>query len=467
MVPVARGAVIGGTITMWNGEPAVHIPVALMSAAADSYEPQIVVATDKQGVFRASGLPPDDYFVAAAPQSAGSGGVLVPTTAEVTAALAAASDQSRANVQQESAASEPVLLGPSYFPGTSNSSEAVAVSAGVGSIREGVDFRLSFSRTFSVEGRVTTEGAALPPGIRVIAKTKGPSLPPRLTIGLNTGRVAQAILRGDGTFVFESLLQGDYQLVATTPARRPNGGDQTALWATTDVSVFAAVSGINLVLRRSLSMTGHLSADYREPRVADMSENQILVTAVAGGISGGGATARPLPIRAPVSPIGDFKVEGLIPGHYRVSILPGLATLSLRSVSVGGRTVPDQVVVLGRDDITDVQLLASDRDAELRGTFPSFDAGSDPSHVLLMAIDPALRSAPARLVFVTRPDESGRFRLRNIPPGDYLVGRVDNPGDAAELVARSVPPVEMFRIVLKPDQVSSIDLPRRRQQHQP
>ena len=64
----------------------------------------------------------------------------------------------------------------------------------------------------------------------------------------------------------------------------------------------------------------------------------------------------------------------------------------------------------------------TDRLTEIGGQFQ--DAGGRPAtdyFIVVFAVDAALRVPGSRRIGRTRPDSDGRYVLRGLPPGDYLL----------------------------------------------
>jgi hypothetical protein len=113
---------------------------------------------------------------------------------------------------------------------------------------------------------------------------------------------------------------------------------------------------------------------------------------------------------ATVKEDGSFQLKGLSGRRLlRVGNLPSGWTL--KSVRQNGDDVTDSGVEFkSGQDISGLELVATSKQTEITG-------GSD---------DPQLWSLPfTRWVNGTRPDQEGRFRVRNLPAGSYDIVAVD------------------------------------------
>jgi hypothetical protein len=156
VVRVPRGAVIAGTIRNLEGEPAANVVVSTSPGGADS------AITDDRGEYRLWGLPPGDYLVYVSPRSTAPSAVLMSAqqidsvlaelmrthVGGVVTAFVPLPGTASANARQPSNAPASGAPAPTYsyatvyYPGTTEKSRAVRVTAAAGEERTGVDFAL-------------------------------------------------------------------------------------------------------------------------------------------------------------------------------------------------------------------------------------------------------------------------------------------------------------------------------------
>jgi hypothetical protein len=93
---------------------------------------------------------------------------------------------------------------------------------------------------------------------------------------------------------------------------------------------------------------------------------------------------------------------------------------------VGGQETLDfPLDVTGERDITDAVLTVTDRTQELTGVLT--DASGRPAVdylILAVAADNRFWTPGSRRIVTTRPDTSGRYSFRSLPPGEYLLATV-------------------------------------------
>jgi hypothetical protein len=126
---------------------------------------------------------------------------------------------------------------------------------------------------------------------------------------------------------------------------------------------------------------------------------------------------------------GRFTIAGVMPGPYlfrATSSAPSDAGWLLRSAITNGRDIADLGLDVepGREAIEIVATL-SDRQAEISGILQ--DASGKPTSgyiLVLFPADKALWPSGTRRVHQARPATDGRFVLRNVLAGEYLLAAV-------------------------------------------
>src|SRR6185436_18844445 len=115
--------------------------------------------------------------------------------------------------------------------------------------------------------------------------------------------------------------------------------------------------------------------------------------------------------------------SGVVPGTYSMTTAFGLDGWSLSSVVAGGRDILDVPLEIGAmGDVSGVVVTFTDRLAEVSGTLQSAANVPAPDYfVVVFPSDRTLWRPGARRVQFSRPSTDGRFQIRDLPPGDYLV----------------------------------------------
>jgi hypothetical protein len=130
-------------------------------------------------------------------------------------------------------------------------------------------------------------------------------------------------------------------------------------------------------------------------------------------------------------------ISGLLPGTYTISSPLADAGWWLRSVVIDGRDVLDFPLDLGAaGDVGDAVATFTDRRPELSGTLRSAAHVPAPEYfVVVFSADRTHWRLASRRVQFTRPGTDGRFIVRDLPAGDYLMTAVADlePSDLSDV----------------------------------
>ena len=434
-IRLPRGAVITGIVRLPTGEPAAGFSVSpIVRRYVPSTGERLLVAplnttttTDDRGVYRIFGLPAGTYFVGAAPRVPFPPGadLQVLSEAEIKRALSEVKEQivaSRPGMlsapPSSSKAPDPprggVTFAPIYYPGTPSEKQAVPITLAAGETRTGIDIDLEYVRTASVTGFVTA-----PPEARVqlmLANADGSSL------NQQSVRVT-ATPMADGGFSFRSLPPGHYAISAraTVVTVQPGAGPSEVIWwGRTEVIISGEdLSGVTLALKPALNLSGQVVFKGTTPP----PPLPILKLPIPAGFTSGLGTLN-LPN---VTVQGNrFTIPGAIPGVYRLRTQPPgirtpIGTWWLESVVAGGRELLDAELDL-QNNVDDAVITFSDRASELSGsvgyvTGAPFREGL----VLVFSTNSQTWFLNSRRVAAIVPDKTGRYVVRNLPPGEYFV----------------------------------------------
>lgn len=215
-----------------------------------------------------------------------------------------------------------------------------------------------------------------------------------------------------GNYVVRALAVGAQVPGATTPA--------PATWATSDVAVSGSNVAVSLTMQPAMTITGRVVFDGASAPPADPTLLNIrLVPAGSGGNIGSG------PLGGMVGADRAFSFFGVTPADYRIVLMMRTHTpwdWWPRSAMANGQDVFDGPLRIGPGDKTELVLTYTDRPTELTGQFE--DAAGRPAPDYFIVVFPADRSQRmpgSRRILSTRPDNSGRFTVRGLPPGEYLL----------------------------------------------
>ena len=436
---LTRGAVIAGLVRDAAGVPAANIPIVVAPAETamglGTYAPGAGLITDDQGAFRAFGLPPGEYVVAAALSERIGGNTYRPTMAEIDVGLFALHERQagRTTVTTGPAPSsalvrhQPYGWAPVFYPGTTNVGEARRVRVGAGEVREDVSFAIGLAPLFAVAGSVLEPDSTVAQAATVITRV-GPPLPVSTTPSTALIRQNQS----SSTFSFPGLVPGRYVVHTRSKDGR---------WAGADVLITDRdIRDLTLVLEPPMSLEGRIafatSSASRPPDVAT----------VRVGLERRGPDGKPAPVEAsrtgpasvappatelrPVNPDGTFVITEIPRGRFALTaVMPFVSgpTWWLATALAAGRDLLDMPLNFGTDlrSLTDVVLTFSDRPTGLTGRLQTPAGGPATDYfVIVFSADRAHWFPGARRTRAVRPATDGVYSVSELPAGAYLVAAV-------------------------------------------
>jgi protocatechuate 3,4-dioxygenase beta subunit len=418
-----RGSAIAGRIVDEDGEPLPGAVVRVMryqyAQGARQLAPAGSGQTDDKGQYRVWGLNPGDYYVSAIARNVnmfGRGrGAVGPAFAPGGRDARAGTGPVGGPVTPDDGSDE-VGYAPTFYPGVASASDARAVTVGLGAEALDIDFGILLVRTSDVSGHVVNaDGTPASAGsVNLVAEGGAGRTAPGQGYG---GRV-----RGDGVFSIAGVPPGRYTLRARREGRAaPAFGTLpitvTGIGDVTDVVVTLAAGAM---LAGSVSLQATQSAE-----VPDLGQFRISAPpADPGGFGGGGN------VRADAE--GRFALEN-VPGGLRWIRAQAPRGWMLKSALVDGREVLDEPLdVRAGQRISGITLVFTDRLSEINGTI-SGEQGTPVTELTVVAFstDPGFWRQESRHIGTARPDQTGTFQLRGLPPGEYFVAAVDpaEPGE--------------------------------------
>jgi hypothetical protein len=326
--------------------------------------------------------------------------------------LAAGPHYVSATVNPPSATARPTLLvgttgsaAPTYYPGTLSVTEALPITVTAGQEVGGIAFQISSAQLATIAGTVrSASGRAIGQG--------------SIALAVN-GSMRSNSLRPDGTFSFTNIAPGRYTVTAR----------MTELKEVAAVAVMLAGADVtlSLVTRPGATVRGKIVFDGG-PAPANLRPENLRVT-----LQGAEATTAPFFPGEPSKMNSDwtFELPGVIgSGLLRYSMQnPAGAQQSnpwtLKAVVRKGVDVTDTPIAFDAD-IDDVEIVLTQRINVITGTLsgqkgePVRDA-----IVVVFADDPQRWTPRSRYISGSRPNASGQFTVRGLPPGRYLAIAVD------------------------------------------
>ena len=399
-VALPRGAVITGTITDADGQPAQGVQVTASSRriATPMGQPRYAAAvnpvpTDDRGVYRIYGLPAGEYVVAGQPQPRAAAGMPVGEVRPMSAGVPGARG---------------VTPSPVFYPGVTDVARASHVTIAAGEERTGIDMQLQYVALATVSGTAQITPGMTPP-IITLARLGEPGGPDSVPI---------ARPDAEGRFTFSSVRPGQYMLIA-----RSGQAPGPVQWSNAEVTVDGDdVLNVALSAVPAISIAGRLA--FEGARAAPELGSIRLPLPFAGQMIGTYQASLP---QIQLEPGGRFVLSGILPGVYRFGALnqplqgirAPIGGWWLKSVVVNGRDILDAPLDI-REGTTDAVATFADQVSEISGTVKDAQgAAALDLFVVVFSADRASWFFNSRRVAGVRVDAEGRFAIRNLPPGDY------------------------------------------------
>jgi hypothetical protein len=412
--------------------------------------------TDDRGIYRLFGLSPGRYVVRASVADRRTTGVTQISDPEMDAVLARLQQRSASGATGSSGLGSRAVVtssradatkgapafgyAPIYYPDAVDPELAETVTLAEGDERDGVDLTLQLVRNSTIEGRLVSAGGLLPTSIQVTLTRSSV----RERIG--GAPVTSTMARPDatGTFRFTGVLPGKYRVAARAATVTPMASGSSVnpptdvsrpatyqlsnvLWALADITVGDDdVTGLTLTLQPGLKVTGRLVFDARSLTPPESVQLRLTEQSGASAFIPGAAGRRD----------GTFEIDGIPAGMYGMTSPLTETGWWLRSVVVGGRDILDFPLELGpAGDVNGVVATFTDAHTELSGSLQSTtNSPASDYFVVVFSADRAFWRPASRRIRFTRPGTDGRFALRDLPAGDYLIAALTDmePADLTE-----------------------------------
>jgi hypothetical protein len=411
-IRLPRAGVLAGRVVDEFGEPVAHVRVSTLMRIGGGEPRQMggpmMGGTDDLGRFRLFGLRAGEYFLVADPQAFGLPG-----------------ETGVRHLQ-------------TYLPSSLTLAEATPIRLRAGEEIGDLEIRLASGRTFTVSGSIMTS-AGQPFSMR---RGQAMFLEPNAGGGMS-GRGLD--LREDGTFEVRGVKPGTYTIEVRPEMRHPDDEIPSgAEFASVAVTVGDDdVKGVMIVTQPGATVSGEVT--FVEPRTE--SSHPLYVSAMP-------VSSRMMMIpqtRTSVAPDGTFTLRGLSrPVYIRVAPPPGY---HLASVAFDGQDITDTPMEFKSGTTGKLSLTLTRRASELSGEVTDSKAPAVASFVVAFGEDRTLWTPHASTTKWVQSDGEGKFTLRGLRPGRYLVAAMPltfasrmmiDPGpDVWESLARQATPVTL------------------------
>jgi hypothetical protein len=401
-----RGSVVAGRLLDEDGEPMPGATVGVLRYQYMQGDRRLVQAgnsqTDDRGQFRIWGLMPGEYYISGIARNvgfgrggrggfAGRGGITLGASGE----------------------DENIAYAPTYFPGVESVDQAKPIAVGLSQELLDINFSLRLVHTSRIDGRaINPDGTPVTAGnVQLLAE----SARSRGQIGMRYG----GRIDWDGKFSIGTVPPGRYVLLARADdGERPEYGSQPVAIVSGDLTdVTVIVSPGAIIAGRIVFPPSSQAPDYTPVRV--------LAAPLEQGIEG--------PSVSRVDKDGNFTIPGVAAGPHLIRPQGQSRAWILESVTIGGRDMTDVPVDLRNGQtLANVVVTFTDKIAQIAGTLTNGQGVPMTEYtVLAFPIDTSLWRPQARQIMTARPDQTGKYTIRGLPPGEYYVATVD-PAEQGE-----------------------------------
>ncbi len=429
-----RGSVIGGHVLDEDGEP---VPGAMVRILRYQYQqgerrltPAGTAQTDDRGQYRVWGLMPGDYYVNALTRlpglgggrggpggrGGGPGGRGGPGGAIASAVAAFAGGNVAALFGDPTDDQDSLNYAPTYYPGVASMNDAKPISVGLSQEVLDINFGMQLVRMSRISGHVENpDGTPVTSGnVNLSADTAGGR-------GNQIGVAFGGRIDWDGSFAVNNVPPGRYILRA-----RGNDSD-TPQFAAQPVSVNGEdLTDFTVILSGGATLGGTVTFQTGQSAVPDLAQFRISAPSTDQSAFGPQPNAR-------LDKDGHFTLEGVPAGPHLVRSAGNARGFVLKSVTVGGRDMTDTPVELrAGEKVGNVAIVFTDQLNEISGTITT-EQGTPMSEYTVLAFptDTSLWRPQARQIMTARPDQTGKYRIRGLPPGQYYLVTVD-PAEQGE-----------------------------------
>jgi hypothetical protein len=419
-IVLARVSALSGTVVDEHGLPTVAIVSVFFRRPAGGRGSALSVVArtqaDRLGRYRVEGLPPNAYLVRAERPST------ISDLRQMDPEILAAAIQSIARTAvplpvRDLAREAEFGYRATYYPGVTSSRIARPVRVEPGSEHTGIDLQLELTRTVTFEATVV-----------YAAGRSADSATMKLT-GEDEAVEHQGTMHGDGRFLFTGVPPGRYMLAARASVAPLPERPRALLWGSQEISVeTGARVAPSLTLHPGADISGRVvfSGSSPIPEVARAPAPLVQLITVASEFTRFAPATPALRMTAPDAEQGEsiaVSFESVAPGRYRIASTSS-GDWSLRSAMLNGvdvSAVPFEV--RAGDDLKELVLTFTDRPASLTGTIRNESGEPVYAHTLVVfPVDRRARFAgPGGRIKAVRPDSRGRYDVRPLPAGEYLV----------------------------------------------
>jgi hypothetical protein len=412
---------VNGSIRDMDGQPLAAVPVQIMKPVYNfrgerTLQSAGAALTDDRGEYRVYWVTPGRYYVLAG------------------SAVSVRRGPMRAAVSPNEVPGQSVF--PTYYPRAADLSDATTIDVRSGADLNGIDFVLERQQTRRIQGRVVDAATGRWPPAATVRLVTHPAFG-----GITARESPQNYNSRDGTFELRDVPPGSHEVVVEvtlpgaaappiTPPVVPAGAGQVGILSTSFGSRNLVTGGGQVPVQVANADVGNLVVTIG---AAASIPGRLIVE---GGSTGSGAdrlrvqlspslrgamissVQAPAPVAA--NQAGEFRLENVLPGEYRVQVAGLQADFYIKEVRFGSQDVLNTPLNFSGAGVpATLDVVVSTRISRIEGTITD-DKSQAVRGVQAVLLPDQHRDRPDLFRNVTT-DQNGRFLMEGVAPGDYKV----------------------------------------------
>jgi Carboxypeptidase regulatory-like domain len=287
---------------------------------------------------------------------------------------------------------------PTYYPGVTDPSSAIAVQVTVGLAARDVEIRMRKTRAYRIRGKVAGLAAGTSPRNGPAATVR---LAPKDGPNLNS---ASAVVR-DGDFDFEGVLPGVYILDVAPRGPASEVARQIVTVGTEDVD--------DLVLQLSpgAEITGTIAIEGAGPQPQLQPRPNVQLIPM-DGTGGAGSNLQ-------ATDDGTFAIHNIMPVVYRVQVQPLPPGTYVKSIRFGSQDLMKSALDLTSGSGGTMNVVLSPNAGDISGIVRGAD-GILATNALVTLWTPGVPvEGVTDFTRTASSDTKGQFKFSGLPPGEY------------------------------------------------